>query len=122
MLPPIISRRKDIYGSFELLAKIMHVGTQTRSRRISMALPTPKPGLSSGLKGSNTMEEVYVPNFPEVHPDASSEASKEYKSAITERKHLGTYLALVLGLKLETYVPSKYILAELYHQPCALPI
>lgn len=84
MLPPIISRRKDIYGSFELLAKILHVGTQTR--RISMALPIPKPG----LKGSNTMEEVYVPNFPEVHLDTSTEASEERKSAITERKHLGT--------------------------------
>lgn len=117
MLPPIISRRKGRYRVFEWLAKSsLHMGTQTRS--VSKALPTPKPG----LKGSNAMGEVYVLHFPEVQLEALTEASEGHKGAIIERKYLGAYLAPVLELKLETYVPSKYILTELYRQPCALPM
>jgi hypothetical protein len=113
-LPPIISRRKGSYKSFEWLAKSsLPVGTQTR--RVSMVLPTTK----AGLKGSNTMGEVYMLHFPDVQLEASTEASEGHKGAIIERKHPDAYLAPVLGLKPETYVLSKYILTELYHQSCA---
>ena len=115
---PIFSRREDICGSLEWFAKrSLQLGIQTRL--VSMALPTPRPG----LRGSRAMGEVHMLHFPEVQLDVSMEASEGHKGAHNENKTARCPPCSSAGAKRETsYVPSKHILTEQYPQLCALPI
>lgn len=89
-------------GSPEWFAKSsLQLGIQVRL--VSMALPTPRPG----LRGSRAMEEIHMLHFPEVQLDVLMEASEGHKGAHDENKTARCPLCSSTGAEIRDFVCAK---------------